>query len=581
MSLGDFFLLFQNILKFFNLRKKIVSAIYLIMSCLSGFTEIVSIGMVIPFISIMINPDLIQSFIYKYNISFDFVINLNSNLVAIYLSLILIFLILLSTIFRLSLFYVGQKITYSLFYDFNIIAYKKLLSIKNTYDKHLDSSEFLSIVEKIGSLSNFFISTLTIISNLIIFIFIFSFLLVLAPFEILILGFFFFAVYFLVIGIVNKRLHYNSYIESEILVKRNRHINDTIGFQVDLILNNCKKNFLKVFESINYKLTKLNVSNVLIAFFPGIIIVNLTIIILISYIFFQQVKYSSILNQIPTLSAIVYGSQKLIPLMQMIYSSLTKIKSNYFQTQDIISYLSKINVNILEKDLKKKILFKNIILLKKINFRHKKSSRYILKNLDLKIKKGDKILITGNSGSGKTTLINILLGFLSPTSGKLIVDNKNISEKYYKNFVHNFSYCPQRAYISDNSINTNIAVNSINGENIDNNKIILSTRIAVIDKYIHSLRLKFNSNISQDGKSISGGQAQRLSIARALYKESEIYIFDESTNALDRTIEEKILRNFNELLREKTVIFVAHKIRNNDYFDKVYELKNQKLSLIK
>lgn len=193
-----------------------------------------------------------------------------------------------------------------------------------------------------------------------------------------------------------------------------------------------------------------------------------------------------------------------------------------------------------------------------VSFRYSgPDSPEVLKNINFTIPSNKMTAIVGSSGSGKTTLLKLLMKFYEPTKGSIKIgyhDLKNIRGYDWRDY---FGAVMQDGFIFSDSIARNIAVKD---DYIDKEKLIQAVTIANIQEFIEELPLNYNTKIGQDGIGISMGQKQRLLIARAVYKEPELILFDEATNSLDASNERKIVENMNQYLKNKTAVVVAHRL---------------------
>lgn len=195
----------------------------------------------------------------------------------------------------------------------------------------------------------------------------------------------------------------------------------------------------------------------------------------------------------------------------------------------------------------------------------------ILNNINLTILKGDKIGIVGNSGSGKTTLMNLLLGFLQPTNGALLLDQEKLSPKDWQKHL---SYVKQNVFIFQTSIRENIAFGE-NKNSIDDKKVWKALELASLDSFVRRLPHGLDTQLIENGNTFSGGQKQRLGISRALYKEPLVLFMDEATSALDHKTEEEITRSIEKILHTNiTVIIIAHRHSTLRACNKIIELEN-------
>ena len=227
-----------------------------------------------------------------------------------------------------------------------------------------------------------------------------------------------------------------------------------------------------------------------------------------------------------------------------------------------------------------KFNIKNNLNLKNISFKYDESKNYILKNLNIKFNLNSSIGIFGKSGSGKTTFLDILSGLVTPDDGLINVDDQPVNNNYLRRKLqNNISYISQRTTVISDNLMNNICF-GIEKKNIDFKKYNQALEICELK----NVENKFNNKqkeVSDFGKNISGGQLQRIGIARALYQDKEILIFDEATNALDEELEKTIVSKLLQLKNDKIIIFVSHNQDLLSKFDEVYELNNSKILKIK
>lgn len=214
------------------------------------------------------------------------------------------------------------------------------------------------------------------------------------------------------------------------------------------------------------------------------------------------------------------------------------------------------------------------IEIKDISFRYIGSDSFVFKNLNLTIPYQKTTAIVGASGSGKTTLLKLLMKFYEPNTGEIKLGNtnlKNISPRFWR---EHCGVVMQDGYIFNDTIAENIAV----GEDyIDKNKLRKSVEIANIKDFIEELPLSYNTKIGNEGIGISGGQKQRLFIARAVYKSPEYIFFDEATSALDANNERIIMENLEQFFKGKTAIVIAHRLSTVKHADKIIVLDKGKV----
>ena len=255
--------------------------------------------------------------------------------------------------------------------------------------------------------------------------------------------------------------------------------------------------------------------------------------------------------------------------------ALSKVAASYQTIKNTSSSLNIIfhEITTSKIDLSnKKVIseFNNQIQFNNLSFRHNEEEEYLIKNMNFRINKNEIIGIIGKSGKGKTTLLDIFSGLINNYSGNLLIDGVKVENKDQK-WKPDIGYVSQNTFIFDDTIKNNVIVSRI-GSQINENLFKESIKLSRLKEWIDSLDLKSNSQISQDGLNISGGQQQRIGIARALYRNSDILFFDEPTSSVDSTTESEIMDTIYNLKGKKTIIIISHKTSILDRCDRIIKL---------
>ena len=552
-------------------RRKNIILIFFILSIVGAFTEVASISLIIPFVDLLIDPSKINDYFTKFDIKF-FAENKNTNSLIFLITLLFISIIVISSFIKFLLGYLGHLISNNVTHEMNLRMFKNLIYSNSIMEQKSDENIINSSIIKMHSVTVLIQQILSILSNSIILIFIFTFLLNILQSFIIISLIIFGIIYFILINIFKKILSSNSKNLSESYEQRTILLNNSLGLFKLIKVNNLENFFLNKFTKEDYRIAKSQTINSVLITSPGIIIIALTIITFTLLIYFLKISGVDLISKLSIFAALAFSVQKVVPLIQNIYGANAKFRANYFQSASVLNLIS-------NKKYKKKTysgikkVF-NKIRYKNIDFRYKKKT--VLKNLNLELCKGDRILISGKSGSGKTTLVNILLGILVPKKGSVKIDKKFFSYKNFNKLTNLYSYTPQDNFLFNGNFNENISLNSdIKKINLD--KIIKVSKHSEIFKFINKSKNKFNTVVSHAARNISGGQMQRIGIARGLYREAEIYIFDESTNAVDKVTENQIINNLKKFYSDKILIFISHKNLSKKFFNKRFQLKNNKL----
>ena len=298
----------------------------------------------------------------------------------------------------------------------------------------------------------------------------------------------------------------------------------------------------------------------------------------IAYLIVSSDNYSG--QIIPVLGVIALGLQKLLPMSQIIYSSWAIIRGSKESLLSVLKLLDQQTNFYKNYRSSTSLCFKDKIVFDKVSFKYNDKNKFVLRNLSFSISKGDIIGLIGKTGSGKSTLIDLLMSLLTPTKGSIYIDNEPLNEEI--NFQRilewrsTIAHVPQNVFLSDGSISENIAFGVAKNE-INIKKVVNSAERAQINDFIFSLPNKYETRVGERGTRLSGGQVQRIAIARALYKDASLLILDEATSALDSLTEEEVIKSIYNLNKEVTIIIIAHRNSTLRNCNKVIELNEGSL----
>ena len=359
---------------------------------------------------------------------------------------------------------------------------------------------------------------------------------------------------------------------------------ETFGSIKDIKIFNKEKNVKEFFDKNISEFEKNNFHFAIFSRLPRILLEVLSIIgiVAISFLYLTFLKSSS--NLFPILSLLAISVMRFIPAFNSVIQALYFLKIykqsvklisnefNYIDNQNLIEKKNNFNIQEQETDNKSLLNIKNLY------FRYEGREGFELKNINFELNKGKKVAITGSTGSGKSTLFYLMLGLLKPSKGSIFYKGRKIFLDL-KTWRAEIGYISQNIYLLDNSIKKNISFYFLN-KKINENRIQLAAEIADLDKKISSLKEGFDTEVGTDGLTFSGGERQRIAIARAIYKKSEIFFMDEFTSALDTKTEDKIINNFHNYLPKSTLIMIAHRKETIEKCDEVWNISNGELKKI-
>jgi ATP-binding cassette, subfamily B, bacterial PglK len=303
------------------------------------------------------------------------------------------------------------------------------------------------------------------------------------------------------------------------------------------------------------------------------------IIIFTLIIFMSNVQVENIL---PILSLYIISFIRLLPVFGKFGQIISALRSSYPSVLHLNSEFQKLEKfqNIKKKKINKsidKIEFEKSLNINNIDFEYFNGDKKIFNNFNLSIKKGKSIGFVGKSGSGKTTLINIISGLLSPTKGQIISDNVDISSNIDL-WQKKIGLVPQDNFLLDDTILKNIIF--LDDENkIDKNRLENAIHYSSLSKFVNELSLGINTSVGEGGAFLSGGQIQRIILARVLYNDPEILILDEFTNSLDPESENHILEKLNllKIEKNKNLFIISHKMKPLKLCDEIIVLESGKI----
>jgi len=239
-------------------------------------------------------------------------------------------------------------------------------------------------------------------------------------------------------------------------------------------------------------------------------------------------------------------------------SHITTNFNDFKQAQASLKRLEKINLEPLEENqtsLENLSKMEGKIEFKKVNFSYK-GNNLVLKNINLQILKGDIIAFVGASGAGKSTMLSLLLKFVKPNSGNIFIDDKNIKDINSYSIRSNIAIVQQQPFLFSGTINDAIRI----GRNFNDKDIIKAAKIANAHEFINKLPEKYKTQLSERNFNLSGGQIQRIAIARAILGNPTILLLDEATSALDAESETEVQKGLNQAMKDRTVIIIAHRL---------------------
>jgi len=562
-----YYSLIKNILNKTEINRMIF---VLFLMIISSFLDALSIGVLIPLLAILTDSGenyYLQALVENFFIGFEIEIN-------IYIFVIVILSVyIIKYLFTLYFVREQAKFVLNLKADLSTRIYADIINKRYMYFIKNETATLIRNVSKeVNTYVNGFISPiLALLLSLFTVVFLVALLFTVNPIVTTAITIIFVVLNFFTVKIFSNTLNrfgvLRQYHEKHIyrnLLQSLKSIQDVKMFKLESF-------FLNNFYHHHNNLAKQTISKSIMGAFPKIIFeffLLLTTMLLITYFAFNSLSLNDLFAHLLIYAAAAF---RILPAITGIARHQQKLRFAIPAAQVLINQIeSSVDK---EKNIQNnfyKVKFDKELNLKNISFSYDKR-KMVLNNFNLKINKGEQICLRGKNGSGKSTLIKIIAGLIKPDSGSISVDGKDIFSINTKNWTNLVGYISQDINLFDGSLIKNIGI-GLDENKIDNKKIEYAIEKAFLNDFVKKYGL--NTNIGEDGKKISGGEKQKIALARVLYRSAEFLIFDEVTKAMDIKSETLFFDNVRNLFDKKTVILITHNEYHEKFFDKVINLDN-------
>jgi ATP-binding cassette, subfamily B, bacterial PglK len=543
----------------------------LILMIIASLSEIISVGAVLPFLGILTAPEQVYYHQLMQPIIQILEITEPSQLI-LPITILFITAVILAGVIRLTLLYAMTRLSYATGADLSINIYRRTLYQEYTVHVSRNSSEIINgIVSKTSGAIGVMRATLILIGSVIILIGVMGALFAINLSVALSASISFGLLYWSVVRYTKVQLQDNSQIIANQSTQMIKSLQEGLGGIRDVLIDGTQQFYCQLYRNADLPLRRASGNNIFISESPRYVVeaIGMTLIASLAYVMTQQ--DGGIVTAIPVLGALALGAQRLLPALQQAYGAYSQIKGSKSSFEDVLKLLDQPLPEYADQPLPKPIQFEKEIKITNLDFRYTKDSPWVLKNINLTLKKGTHIGFMGVTGSGKSTLLDIIIGLLSPTDGKLIIDQQPLNDQNRKAWQAHIAHVPQNIYLSDSTIEENIAF-GIAKEKIDQQRVRKAAQQAQISELIEKWEGGYQTFVGERGVRLSGGQRQRIGIARALYKKANVLIFDEATSALDNKTEHEVMEAIKGLGKEITVLIIAHRLTTLKECDQIIEI---------
>jgi ABC-type bacteriocin/lantibiotic exporter with double-glycine peptidase domain len=558
-------------------RRRIQLGLLLVVMLASGGAELVSLGAVLPFLAVLSDPErlwqqpLVQALAARVGFTAASDLLLPATLAFAAAAV-------LAALIRLLNLWLNGRLAAAVGSDLSCEAYRRTLY--QPYGVHVkrNSAAVITgtttqIVRTVAALT----ALLQLITAAVVALGLLTGLLLIDWAVALGAAALFGSVYGLLAITARKELRRNSQRIAAAAKQQIKALQEGLGAIRDVLLDGNQRTYVEIYRQADRPQRQLQAKNQFLGAFPRYAVeaLGLVAIALLGGLLVQQpAQQGAGAAVIPLLGALALGAQRLLPALQQVYASWSSLKGF---NADLAGVLAMLNQPLPQQvSVANPLPLHQAIRLEGVHFRYGQEQPEVLRGLDLEIRRGERIGLIGSTGSGKSTTVDLLMGLLVPSAGRLLVDGLDVHDQAHPERLAAWraaiAHVPQSIYLADSSIAENIAF-GVPKAQIDMVRVRQAADQAQIAGFIEGSADGYGSFVGERGICLSGGQRQRIGIARALYKQARVLVFDEATSALDTGTEEAVMAAVEGLSKELTIVMIAHRLSTIQRCDRVVQLE--------
>jgi ATP-binding cassette subfamily B protein len=555
-------------------RRRLQLAVLLLVMLASGVAELVSLGAVLPFLAVLTNPEhlwqqpLIQALASKAGL-------IQANQLIVPATAAFALAAVLAAVIRLLNLWLNGRLAAAVGSDLSCEAYRRTLY--QPYQVHVqrNSSNLITAITNHIALTVLalnavlqIVSAVVVAAGLLIGLLLIDWLVALST-----AGLFGIA-YGLVAATSRRKLQQNGERIAAASNQRVQALQEGLGAIRDVLLDGSQATYLEIYRRADRPQRQLESKNVFLSTFPRYALEALGLVAIAVLGGLLVLQRGSGAAVIPLLGTLALGAQRLLPSLQQIYSGWANLKSWSASLAAVIELLEQPLPR--QQAVAAPLALQQSLRLQAVRFYYAPELPEVLQGLDLEIRRGERIGLIGSTGSGKSTLVDVLMGLLVPSGGRLLVDGLDLHDPAHAERLAGWraavAHVPQSIYLADSSIAENIAF-GVPRQAIDLARVKQAAEQAQIAGFIECSPEGYTSFVGERGIRLSGGQRQRIGIARALYKQASVIVLDEATSALDTSTEEAVMEAVEGLSRDLTMVMIAHRLSTVQRCDRVVQLE--------
>ncbi len=556
-------------------RRRLQLGVLLLVMLASSVAEVLSLAAVLPFLAVLANPEglfnqsLVQQWAPRLGIA-------GAQELLLPITVVFAVLALAAGVIRLLNLWLNGRLAAAIGSDLSCEAYRRTLY--QPYAVHLarNSSQLIaSISTDVNRVIYQVLSPLLLLlsSGLIAFSLVFA-LLAIDWTTAVGAG--------LVVGLVyagamaSSRRPLQVMAQSQVLLNRQliQALQEGLGAIRNVLLDGTQAFYANSYQRADQPLRRNGADASFLSFYPRLVLepVGMALIALIGLLLVRQ---AGVARALPLLGALALGAQRLLPVVQKVYEGWAQSRSAKDSLASVLELIAQPLPSGQSQGRGAPLALMQGLRFQAVHFAYGPELPEVLRGIDLEIGRGERIGIIGSTGSGKSTTLDLLMGLLLPTAGRILLDGEDLHDPEHPERLSawraTIAHVPQSIYLADSSIAENIAF-GLPKDQIDMLKVRLAAEQAQIGGFIESSPAGYNSFVGERGIRLSGGQRQRIGIARALYKQAKVLVFDEATSALDNETEMAVMEAIKGLSKDLTILMIAHRLTTVQRCDLVIEL---------
>jgi ABC-type multidrug transport system fused ATPase/permease subunit len=546
----------------------------------SAVAEVVSLGALLPFLGILTAPErvlrypLVAAGMAKWGI-----VSVQGLVLPITIAFVVA--IAVSAAIRMLLLWATTQFTLTAGVELSCETYRKTLYQPYLVHVARNSSGVISgLTYKINSVVfGVMMQLLVLISSALLLVAIIATLIVIDPAVAMIAAATLGLSYGLITWMTRQRLTRNSLRIASGQTQLIKTLQDGLGGIRDVLLDGTQPVYCDIYRQADLPLRRAQCHNTFISQSPRFVMEALGMVLIAVLAYGLSRQTGGIASSLPVLGALALGAQRLLPALQQAYSAWQSIAGNHASLADVVELLDQQMPKELLQPAAAPLHFRDNIRFDAVRFRYADNGPWVLDGLDLTIPKGARVGFVGTTGSGKSTALDLLMGLLQPSEGRLLVDGQAVRGNLVRAWQGAIAHVPQSIYLADTTLAENIAF-GVPRAMIDLQRVAQAARQAQIAQFIEAKPEGYEAHVGERGIRLSGGQRQRIGIARALYKQASVLVFDEATSALDTATEQSVMNTIDNLDRQLTILMIAHRLTTVQHCDMIVQLEHGRVVAI-